>query len=263
VYEVGSGCWTFTVRTPGAVEQDRTQLAVEPPFGADIPVIDGEAARTRFRVTNLERHAVTVPVRAAASDGFTASAGGRVRIPAGGSAEVLVTIGRTGGGTDGTVTVTVDDETVQAPVRVTSNLVRTAEMSASSTHSGSSPAWTNDGGTDSGVWLNGVGGWNDDTAGDFPDTLTATWAEPRRIGRVKVFTLDGAAHPAARTGIRDFDVQAQVGGTWTTVATVTGSTAGTVEKTFAPVSASALRLVVHDSNDRNYSRVVELEGYSS
>lgn len=148
-------------------------------------------------------------------------------------------------------------------MRVTGNLVRVAAMSASSTHSGSSPTWTNDGGTDSGVWLNGVGGWNDDTAGDFPDTLTATWDEPRRVGRVKVFTLDDPAHPAAKTGIRDFDLQARVDGTWTTVATVTGSTAGTVEKTFAPVRASALRLLVHDSNDHNYSRVIELEGYAS
>ncbi|GGQ30304.1 alpha-L-rhamnosidase [Actinomadura coerulea] len=263
VYEVGSGSWTFNVRTPEAVQQDRTQLAVEPPFGTDIPVVDGESSKARFRVTNLERHAVTVPVKAAATDGFTAAAAGRVTIPAGGSTEVPVTVGRDGGGTDGTVTLTVDDESVRAPVRVTGNLVRVAEMSASSVHSGSSAAWTNDGGTDSGVWLNGVGGWNDDTAGDFPDTLTATWDEPRRVGRVKVFTLDDPAHPAAKTGIRDFDVQARVDGTWTTVATVAASTAGTVERTFAPVRASALRLLVRDSNDHNYSRVIELEGYSS
>jgi alpha-L-rhamnosidase len=263
VYEVGSGSWTFTVRTPGAVRQDRTQLAVEPPFGVDIPVIDGRPTQARFRVTNLERHAVTVPVRVGASDGFTAEAGARVTIPAGGSAEVPVTLENTGSGKDGTVTVTVDDETVRAPLHVTSNLVRTAQMSASSTHSGSSPAWANDGGTDSGVWLNGTGGWNDDTAGAFPDTLTATWDEPQSIGRVKVFTLDSAKYPAAKTGVRDFDVQARVGGTWTTVASVTGSTAGTVEKTFTPVSATALRLLVHDSNDHNYSRVIELEGYPS
>ncbi|MCP9948602.1 family 78 glycoside hydrolase catalytic domain [Actinomadura madurae] len=263
VYEVGSGSWTFAVRTPAAVRQDRTQLAIEPPFGVDIPVIDGKPTRAEFRVTNLERHPVTVPVRAAASEGFTATAGGRVTIPAGGSAGVPVTLANTGSGKDGTVTVTVDDESVQAPLRVTSNAVRTAAMSASSTHSGSSPAWTNDGGTDSGVWLNGTGGWNDDTAGAFPDTLTATWDEPRRIGRVKVFTLDSPKYPAAKTGVRDFDVQARVDGAWRTVASVTGSTAGTVEKTFAPVSATALRLLVHDSNDHNYSRVIELEGYPS
>ncbi|MCQ0014050.1 hypothetical protein [Actinomadura madurae] len=226
-------------------------------------MIDGKPTRAEFRVTNLERHPVTVPVRAAASEGFTATAGGRVTIPAGGSAGVPVTLANTGSGKDGTVTVTVDDESVQAPLRVTSNAVRTAAMSASSTHSGSSPAWTNDGGTDSGVWLNGTGGWNDDTAGAFPDTLTATWDEPRRIGRVKVFTLDSPKYPAAKTGVRDFDVQARVDGAWRTVASVTGSTAGTVEKTFAPVSATALRLLVHDSNDHNYSRVIELEGYPS
>ncbi|MFF0519822.1 family 78 glycoside hydrolase catalytic domain [Actinomadura nitritigenes] len=264
VYEVGSGSWTFAVRTPTAVRQDRTQLAVEPPFGVNVPVTPGTTADARFRVTNLERRAVTVPVKAAASAGFTASAPARVTIPAGGSAEIPVEVkGPDADGTKGTVTVTADDESVTAPVLVTGNLVRSATMSASSTHSGSSPAWANDGGTDSGVWLNGVGGWNDDTSKSFPDTLTATWKDPQRIGRVEVYTLDSPSNSAAKSGLRDFDVQAQVGGQWTTVATVTGNTAGRVERTFAPVQASALRLLVHDSNDHNYSRVIELEGYSS
>jgi alpha-L-rhamnosidase len=64
-------------------------------------------------------------------------------------------------------------------------------------------------------------------------------------------------------GLRDFDVEALVGGDWRTVATVRGNTTGTVERSFTPVSASALRLVVRDSNDHKYSRVMELEAYGT
>ena len=161
----------------------------------------------------------------------------------------------------GTVTLTAGHERAPVPAEVTTDLVRMAVMSASSTHSGSDAAWANDGGTDSEVWLNGVGGWNDDTPGDFPDTLTATWDAPVRLGRVRVLTLDSKKSPAARTGLRDFDVEALVDGDWRTVATVRGNAAGTVDRSFDPVTASALRIIARDANDHQYSRVIELEGY--
>lgn len=262
VYQAGSGHWTFTVTTSSAVAADRTQLAVEPPFGTSVPIVSGHPANARFRVTNLEDHAVTVQPGVSASSGLSASAtGGRVSIPAHGSATVPVAVKAGEGTTKGTVTLTAGDESAQAPVEVTANLVRVAAMSASSTHSGSDPAWANDGGTDSSVWLNGVGGWNDDTPGDFPDTLTATWDAPVDLGKVRVLTLDSPKSPASKTGLRDFDVEALVDGDWRTVAEVRGNTTGTVERTFDPVRATALRVVVQDSNDHNYSRVIELEGY--
>lgn len=119
----------------------------------------------------------------------TASSGA-VRIPAHGSVTVPVAVSVAEGTSTGTVTLTAGVRSARIPAEVTGNLVRVATMSASSTHSGSDPAWANDGGTDSEVWLNGVGGWNDDTASDFPDTLTATWAAPVSLGRVRVLTLD-------------------------------------------------------------------------
>ncbi|GAA4615154.1 family 78 glycoside hydrolase catalytic domain [Actinoallomurus liliacearum] len=265
VYEVGSGRWSFTAVTASSVAQDRQQLAVEPPFGVNVPVLPGQSTATRFRVTNLEDRAVTVRPSVSVSAGFTASvSGGPVRVPAHGSAQVPVALKQTDTGvSSGTVTLKAGDDGASAPVAVTSNLVRAATMSASSTHSGSDPAWANDGGTDSEVWLNGVGGWNDDTAGGFPDTLTATWNAPVTLGRVRVLTLNSAKSPAAKSGIRDFDIEVRTGDTWRAVATVSGNTAGTVERTFDPVQASALRVVVHDSGDHNYSRVIELEGYTS
>ena len=81
-------------------------------------------------------------------------------------------------------------------------------------------------------------------------------------GKVRVLTLDSPKSPASKTGLRDFDVEALVDGDWRTVAEVRGNTTGTVERTFDPVRATALRVVVQDSNDHNYSRVIELEGYS-
>ncbi|MFB9840510.1 hypothetical protein, partial [Actinoallomurus acaciae] len=229
-----------------------------------VPVVAGHTPSARFRVTNLEGHAVTVRPRATATPGLSVStAAAPVRIPAHGSVTVPVAVSVAEGTSTGTVTLTAGARSARIPAEVTGNLVRVATMSASSTHSGSDPAWANDGGTDSEVWLNGVGGWNDDTAGDFPDTLTATWAAPVSLGRVRVLTLDSGRSPASKVGLRDFDVEALVDGDWRTVATVRGNTAGTVERTFGPVPASALRLVVRDSNDHKYSRVMELEGYGT
>ncbi|HEY3686973.1 MAG TPA: family 78 glycoside hydrolase catalytic domain [Streptosporangiaceae bacterium] len=268
VFTVPAGTWTFTATTPKPVAAAADQVAIEPPFGTDVPVVDGRTAAHPFRVTNLEDHAVTVRPHATTSAGFAAAApGGAVRVPAHGSATIPVTVTRTGAATGGTVTLTApgtdDGGGASAPVKTTANLVRDAAMSASSTHSGSDAAWANDGGTDSSVWLNGVGGWNDDTSKQFPDTLTATWATPVTIGRVKLFTLDSAKYPAAKVGLRDFDIQVRDGDGWRTVSTVTGNTAGTVERTFPAATTGALRVVVHDTNDHASSRVIELEGYGS
>jgi alpha-L-rhamnosidase len=279
VFTVPPGTWTFTATTPKPVTAAADQVAIEPPFGTDVPVIDGRPAAHPFRVTNLEDHTMTVRPHVTTSAGFAAAvSGGAVRVPAHGSATIPVTVTRTGAATGGTVTLTApgtdDGGGASAPVKATANLVRDAAMTASSTHSGSDAAWANDGGTDSSVWLNGVGGWNDDTSKQFPDTLTATWAEPVKIGRVKLFTLDSAKYPAAKVGLRDFDVQVRDdggtahgrsgrGGGWRTVSTVTGNTSGTVERTFPAATTGALRVVVHDTNDHASSRVIELEGYGS
>ena len=253
VYQVGSGHWVFTVQAPGTARQRAAQVAIEPPFGTDVPIVAGHERPAEFRVTNLEDHPVTVPVTAQATGGFTATAANRVTVGAGASIRVPVTIG--GSGTGGTLTVTAGDRTATIPIHTTGDLARVATMTASSVHSGSDPAWANDGGTDPAVWLNGVGGWNDGTAGEFPDTLTATWQSPVTVGRVRIYSVSPV--------IRDFQIQALVDGQWQTVGTVSGNTAAMVERTFAPVSASALRLVVTDSGDHNYSRVLELEAYAS
>ena len=81
------------------------------------------------------------------------------------------------------------------------------------------------------------------------------------MGRVDLYTLDSAAYPAKDWGIRDADVQLLIGGEWRTVAEIRGNTEGLVRRTFEPVMASALRVVVRAANDGAYSRIIELEGY--
>ncbi|MBM0224168.1 hypothetical protein [Micromonospora sp. ATA51] len=182
-------------------------------------------------------------------------------VPAGGSLEVPVTVVRDRGAPDGTLTFEVGGESLTVALLATDNWVRVATMSASSTHASSSPSLANNGNTDSEQWNNGAGGWNDGTAGEFPDSLTATWERPVRLGRVKVFTLDSRQYPAASWGLRDYEVQLQVDGVWQTAAEVRGNTAGVVESTFAATTASAVRIIVHDTNDHGYSRIMELEAY--
>jgi alpha-L-rhamnosidase len=63
--------------------------------------------------------------------------------------------------------------------------------------------------------------------------------------------------------VRDYDVELRVDGAWRTVVSVRGNTTGVVESRFPAADADALRLVVLDSNDHAYSRLIELEAFSS
>jgi hypothetical protein len=105
-------------------------------------------------------------------------------------------------------------------------------------------------------------GWNDATSQAFPDSYGVQFPAATTVGRVDVLTLDSARYPAARYGLRDWDVQVQVGGQWQTVAQVRGNVAGTVSSTFPPVTAEAVQVVALASNDGSYSRIVELEVFS-
>ncbi|MFC5750079.1 discoidin domain-containing protein [Actinomadura rugatobispora] len=108
----------------------------------------------------------------------------------------------------------------------------------------------------------GVGnGWNDSTARRWPDTLEVDLGGTRRVARVVVHTLASNRYPPSRYGLRDWDVQARADGAWTTVARSRANTAGRVEHSFAPVEADALRIVCLGSNDRRFSRIIELEAF--
>ncbi|MFD6691039.1 hypothetical protein ACFWEV_34870 [Streptomyces bacillaris] len=129
---------------------------------------------------------------------------------------------------------------------------------ASSTHFDFSVCGGVDGDTDQARWETHTG-WHDATPRIFPDTYGVRLPGERRIAEVTTHTVDSAAHPADRFGLRDWDVQVLADGGWRTVGEVRGNTAGRVTTRFAPVTAEAVRLLVHGSNDATSSRVLELE----
>ncbi|TDD30457.1 hypothetical protein E1218_01245 [Kribbella turkmenica] len=141
------------------------------------------------------------------------------------------------------------------------NLLLGEQAAASSTHGNMRLCGGVDGNADSAQW--GAGGWHDATKGVFPDTYGVDFVTPVSVGRVVLHTLDSARYPASVMGIRDFDVQVRTGSEWATVGVVRDNTQGWVTVSFDPVTSNAVRLVIQDSNDHGYSRIVELEAYSS
>jgi hypothetical protein len=167
------------------------------------------------------------------------------------------------------ITVATDTSQVRIPVTVAAtvpdpngNLARTADtVSASSSHAGYPPCGAVDGDSDSSHWASTTG-WNDGNSKVWPDWFEVTMVDPAAIGRVDLYTLNSTKYPAARYGLRDWDVQLLVGSAWQTVAQVRGNTAGLVSSTFTPTLASAVRIWTLAGNGANdYSRIVELEIY--
>ncbi|MFC4015333.1 discoidin domain-containing protein [Nonomuraea purpurea] len=141
------------------------------------------------------------------------------------------------------------------------NLALRRPVTASSQHVNANypPCSIADGDRSSNGWAGG-NGWNDATGRVWPDTVSIALGGAKQVSRVELFTLDTERYPAASFGLRDWDVQAQVGGQWQTVAQVRGNTAGSARSDFAPVSAEAVRIVALASNGANdYTRIVEVE----
>jgi hypothetical protein len=133
---------------------------------------------------------------------------------------------------------------------------------ASSTHGNFELCGAVDGNVNSDDW-DTLTGWNDATRAVFPDSYGVQLAAPASIDRVEIDTLDSARYTAARFGVRDLDVQVMVAGEWQTVGSVRGNTAGHMTVTFPAVTADAVQILVLDSNDHAYSRLVEIGVYGS
>lgn len=153
---------------------------------------------------------------------------------------------------------------VTATPRPAGDLARFATVTASSTHSGFPETAVNDGDTDITPWCTGSNGpgWNDNTSRAFPDWLAASWPQPVTVGRIVVDTLDGPSGTCRYAGVRDYDLQIADGGGWRTVASVRGNTDAVVTSRFPATTTTVVRLLVLDSNDHQYSRVVEVEAYA-
>ncbi|TCC20781.1 discoidin domain-containing protein [Kribbella speibonae] len=158
-----------------------------------------------------------------------------------------------------TVPVTVEPLPSKGPG---DNLALGEQATASSTHGNFTLCGAVDGDKDPEHW-DTLTGWNDGTRAAFPDTYDVALSVPATVNRVELYTLDSVKYPARLNGLRDWDVQAKVGGAWQTVAQVRGNTLGHVTTTFDPVQAEAVRILCLDGNDHTYSRIVELEVYGT
>lgn len=217
-------------------------------------------------VRNFTDKGLSLPVSATVPTGWRVDAPASVAVPANGESTVTVTVESAAPGTqDAQLAVKVGDQARTVRLRPTSDWVRSAAMTASSSSSSSSPENLNEGNTDTGKWgAGGAGAWNDNTPRAWPDWVTATWAKPVTLTKAVVYTLDSPTYPASANGVRDYDVQVLApGGGWQTVAQVRGNAEGVVTSTFPAVQTTALRILISDSNDHNYSRLISIQAFSS
>jgi hypothetical protein len=194
-------------------------------------------------------------------------------LPAGYTRNVVIPVIAPLGTASGTYRITIAsaNSTASLPVTVTAstadpggNLARSATtISASSSHAGYLVCGAVDGDTDSDHWGTTTG-WNDGTSGAWPDWYELDWAATQTIGRVDLDTLNSTKYPAAKYGLKDWDVQVLSGGQWKTVASVRNNAVGQVSSTFTPVQTTGLRILTSAGNGADdYSRIVELAAYTS
>ncbi len=144
--------------------------------------------------------------------------------------------------------------------------------SASSSYSaGYGPAGAINGDRKGVAWSNG-GGWNDATAGTYPDWLQVDFAGPQTIDEIDVFTVQdnyanpvdpGLGMPFTLYGITAFQVQYWDGLSWTTVpgGNITGNNQVWQQIAFSPVTTPRIRVFVTGALS-SYSRITEVEAYS-
>jgi hypothetical protein len=221
------------------------------------------AQRVDVTIANLGRRDVAGELRLAAPAGVTATApAGRIAIAGRDAVTVPVSVSAPPDATapGGVLEVGFGDRraTVAIAAATDPNFALGSEVVASSTHPRFSATSVVDGRADPNAWDRGDG-WNDNTIDAYPDWLELRMPCAPQVGRVDIHTLGSAQFPAARFGLKDFDVQVRADGGWVTVDAVRGNTAGVVRSTFPPVRTAAVRVLIQASNDGDHSRVMEVE----
>lgn len=226
----------------------------------------GKSATTSISVQNFTDRSLSLPVVVSNINGYRITSPKYVRIAANSSADVAIQVTRrTRSDTPRQLTVRIGNQKVTVPITAQSDWVRIATMTASSTSANSSASNLNTGNTDSTVWgSGGKGGWNDNTGKVFPDWVVATWKDPVALSKVDVYTVDSPKDPAPKWGVRDYDVQVKTAaGEWQTVDEVRGSTVGKVSSTFDAVETTAIRVLITDTNDHAYSRLIAVQAFTT
>jgi hypothetical protein len=160
---------------------------------------------------------------------------------------------------------------VQAQTRNINHGLDGSNVITASSQASGFPAIAAFDGDRSGYGWGAGGGWNDNTRGVFPDTLSVAYARKMSLSRMVVVGLqDSFNSPVEPTptqtctlyGLKDFDIQVFDGVNWVTVSSITNNTLCVREVTFTPIRGSAARVVVYASWDGLYSRIPEFEQYS-
>ncbi|WP_350274928.1 discoidin domain-containing protein [Kribbella sp. HUAS MG21] len=258
------------VATPLAVAagNDRVEISATPQPVEVVPLPCFPSGKLTLGMTNTGRKPTVADMRVSAGPALTLSRrqfSSYLPVDQLVKAPLEITVPRGTAPATHTVDLTVGKEELKVPVvvkpvPVRDNVLLGEQAVASSTHGNMRLCGGVDGNADSEQW--GASGWHDATKGVFPDTYGVDFAQPTTVGRVVLQTLDSTRYPAAAMGLRDFDVQVRTD-SWTTVREVRANTTGRLTVTFEPRAVTALRLVIHDSNDHGYSRIVELEAYSN
>ena len=94
--------------------------------------------------------------------------------------------------------------------------------------------------------------WHDTTDKESPDWLEIKLPKAHRVGRVVVYPFDKT--------LKDYSVQAHVGGQWKDMDQVTGQNRDRIEHKFSTVTTDRIRLFVTATNGPN-ARVTEMEIY--
>ena len=149
-----------------------------------------------------------------------------------------------------------------------------ASASSTNTSSNFQTSNANDGTRDptqSGGWSYG-GGWNDDTNSVFPDTFDVTFNAVYTIGEIDIISLkDNFSTPGNPTptdtftlyGLTSFVVQYWDGSAFQTLYTTTNNNLVWAKITFAPVATNRIHLIINDSADHTWSRLVEIEAWTA
>ena len=163
-----------------------------------------------------------------------------------------------------------------APGTQPSNVAAAAAGAVASATSVHSVAYGPDGAIDGdrrGLRWGAGGGWNDGTAGLFPDSLQIDFNGTKTLSEVDVFTVqDVYWAPSVPTetmtftewGIRGFEVQYWNGSAWQTIpgTAVTNNNLVWRKFTFSPITTVRVRVVITDALS-SYSRIAEVEAWGT
>jgi hypothetical protein len=236
---------------------------------ASVSDTDNNIASVKFYLDGIEKYDVPSPNAAGGNFDYTIPS---ADIPVGGPYEIRVRATDGGG--------LFDEDAKIFSVVESSGLVNVALASNGAVASASSfystvyrPGNAFNGERSGSVWGGTTGsGWNDSTAGVFPDYLVCDFGVVQTISSADVFSLqDNFMSPVEPTpemtftlyGLVDFELQYWTGSDWATVpgTSVTGNNLVWRHFDFTPIDTSRVRLAVFSTPDQ-WSRVTELEVWS-